>query len=63
MKFLVTNLYLWKWQYTYCFEAREGEPFDKGMFLLTKFEEVIQALGKEDPHNEVRHIPCLEELV
>lgn len=33
------------------------------MFLLTKSEEVIQALGKEDPHNEVRHIPHLEELV
>jgi len=54
-KFLVTLWYLWKWRFPYCFNMREESTLEKGIFLLSKFREIIRTLGKEDT-SKAQHV-------
>jgi len=43
-----TLWYIWKWRCASYFEATEGIPIEKEVFLLRKFRQVIQALANDD---------------
>lgn len=47
-KFMITVWYLWKWQCAYCLGNMEVIPRDKGLFLISKFREVISALRQDE---------------
>ena len=53
IKFLITLWYIWKWRCAQCLGGEEEVPKEKGIFLQTKFREVLHALHRDNPSADV----------